>query len=63
MQFNSAVLPAPFGPTMATEFPVVRLEADTVERREVAELKREILNFPRHQPHQRRLRRYCLMSR
>jgi hypothetical protein len=38
MQFNSAVLPAPFGPTMATEFPVVRLEAETVERREAAEL-------------------------
>ena len=45
------------------QFAIVGLKRDAVESRETPEPQREIANLERHQPHHRRLRRYCLMSR
>ena len=45
------------------ELAIARAESNAIQSRQTAEPQYEFLDFERHQPHHRRLRRYCLMSR
>ena len=45
MQFNRLVLPAPFGPMMATSSPCANAEIDLVEGCDAAETESEVLHL------------------